>query len=60
MRDARTLRVPYIAIVGRREVSQRRVTVRNRDTGRERLLDGAELAAQLAREVEENSLRAGI
>ncbi len=60
VRDARAQRVPYVAVVGRREAVQRLVTVRNRDTGVERAFDAAEFAALLAREVDGRALRAAL
>jgi threonyl-tRNA synthetase len=60
VRDARALRVPYLAVVGAREAGARRLSVRNRDTGGEVSLDAGAFADRLAREVGERAQRAAI
>jgi threonyl-tRNA synthetase len=60
VRDARALRVPYVAVVGRREAAEGRLALRNRDTGAEQALDADEFAVRLAREVDERALKAAI
>ncbi len=60
VRDARALRVPYVAVVGAAEAAARRLSVSNRDTGEKVSLDAGAFADLLAREVGERAQHAGI
>ncbi len=60
VRDARALRVPYVAVVGAGEAAERRLSVSNRDTGGKVSLEAGAFADRLAREVAERAPRAGL
>jgi threonyl-tRNA synthetase len=60
IRNARNLRVPYLAVVGLKEAEQRGVSVRSRDENKELgLLKLEDLIARLRGEALPPSLRAG-
>ena len=60
IRNARNLRVPYLAVVGLKEAEQRGVSVRSRDENKELgLLKLDELIARLRSEALPPSLRSG-
>jgi threonyl-tRNA synthetase len=60
IRDARRQLVPYVAVVGPREVASRAISVRNRDTGGEHALAADGFVEGLLREVDGRFLQAAI
>lgn len=60
IREARLQRIPYLLVLGPKEVQNNTVTIRNRDTGEQSVLSPAELAEKLSAEVKSYAPKLGI